>query len=186
MNKMMIVCAAALSALVAMSAPAADCGCAQPGADKACDCGKKPECDCGKQESCGCEKGKCPCKQGDCEKGKCSCKKGDCKKGKCRPRPLALRLTPETTADDVEAFKRQVAEKIDAVFARSRDGAGEARTPVAITLIVNDRPGKGPQAKGARPGRGKGRRGEGPRRHPRCEGGEAGEAEAPVPEQAED
>lgn len=212
MKKMTIVCAAAFAALAAIAEPAADCGCAQAKQAKTCACGEQcasemPQGECAASK-CGCKKGeckgeckKCECKgeKGACKKGECKGEKGACKKGerkgekgKCRPRPVTLRLTAETSPDEIEVFKRQVLEKIDSAVECSREGDGEAKPPVMVTLIVNDRPGKGPRADVDRPGKGpradgdRPGKGKGRRRPPRREGVEAVSAEQPASEKAED
>ena len=93
-----------------------------------------------------------------------------------RPAPTMLKLDANTTPEQVEAFKKQVAEKIDAAVAAQAAKTGDDKAATTIVLFVNDRPiGMGMGQRG--PGQG-GRRGPG-QRGPR--GNRPAEAPEPAP-----
>ena len=88
-------------------------------------------------------------------------------------RPPMLTLSEKTTAEDIAAFKAEVAKKIDETAAAYAAKSGEDKKPVRIVLFTNE--GMGPrQGKGPR-GEGRGPRGDRPRRN------RGGDAEAPKP-----
>lgn len=97
--------------------------------------------------------------------------------------PLMLPVTEKTTAEEVEAFKKKVIEKIDASYADYKAKAapeGQEKPMLHMALMVMERrPGMGPGM------RGQGMRGQGPRgprgdRGPRR--GDAGDKPAPEAE----
>lgn len=64
-----------------------------------------------------------------------------------RPRPtLSLRVDSKTVRDQVEAYKRQVFEKIDAAAAAYAACPAEERKPLRVSLLVVDRPRSSPVA----------------------------------------
>lgn len=86
-----------------------------------------------------------------------------------RPKPVALVINEKTTAEQIEAYKKEVAEKIDAAFtgyASKEAGENGVKQPTRIMLMVNDRmmgrPGMGPgMGPGTGPGMGRGPKGQG-------------------------
>lgn len=88
-------------------------------------------------------------------------------------RPPMLTLSEKTTAEDIAAFKAEVAKKIDETAAAYAAKSGEDKKPVRIVLFTNE--GMGPrQGMGPR-GEGRGPRGDRPRRN------RSGDAAAPKP-----
>jgi len=91
-----------------------------------------------------------------------------------RPMPTMLVVDGKTTIEQVEAFKKQICEKVDAAVAAQAAKTGDNKQPTRIVLFVNDRgfgPGMGPQGRGGRRGPdGKGQDGKGPRRRRGAEG----------------
>ena len=116
------------------------------------------------------------------------------KPGRQGQRPSALVIDEKTTPEQVEAYKKLVAEKIDAAFASFKDkpvAEGEAKAPTRVMLMVVDRPfggpGRGPaMGQGNGPKGPKGDRPQGARRNrgpkPEGRGPEAPAPEAPAPE----
>ena len=109
-------------------------------------------------------------------------------RGGPRMQPLMLRVTDKTTDEELAAFKRKVAEKIDARYAEYKAKAapeGQEKPPLNISLLMMERrPGMGPGARGQGP-RGQGPRGPKGARGPRR--GDAGdrpgpEGDKPAPE----
>lgn len=149
MKKLMVMlCAAALASAAFAEEPAAaaPCGCKDGAECKCSQCECKP----GKAQ---CQMPSCECKKG----GECKCAPCECKKPRRdvrRPqRPAAILLDAKTDPAAVEAFKKDVMERIDKAAA---DAAAEGAAPVRVMLIVNDRgPNQGPRN---RPPRGKGPR----------------------------
>lgn len=145
-KSLMVFCGAAL-ALAAFAEPEA----AAPG----CACNGNPSaaCTCKGPEGCNCAKPARPDRPP--------------RPNVERQRPPTLVLDGKTTPEQVEAFKKEICEKVDAAFAAQAAKAGEERQPTRIVLFVNDRgfgPGMGPQGRGGRRGPdGMGPRGKGPR-----------------------
>ena len=106
-----------------------------------------------------------------------------------RPAPTMLKLDANTTPEQVETFKKQVAEKIDAAVAAQAAKTGDDKAPTTIVLFVNDRPiGMGMGQRGGQRGPGMGQRGpgQGGRRGPGQRGPRGNRpAEAPEPAPAE-
>ena len=105
-----------------------------------------------------------------------------------RPKPVALVINEKTTADQIEAYKKEVAEKIDAAFtgyATKEAGENGVKAPTRIMLMVNDRPMGRP---GMGPGMGRGPKGpgmgRGGRRGPKGERPEGAPAPEAAPEAA--
>lgn len=105
-----------------------------------------------------------------------------------RPKPVALVINEKTTADQIEAYKKEVAEKIDAAFtgyATKEAGENGVKAPTRIMLMVNDRPMGRP---GMGPGMGRGPKGpgmgRGGRRGPKGERPEGAPAPEAAPETA--
>ena len=133
----------------------------------------KVECDgdCGKCTAAGkCTEGqpsgKCKCRKGN-RKGmkgeRCNCP-GEGAGRRNRVKPATLQIGEKTTLAEIEAYKQEVAEKIDAAFAAyaaKEPGEDGVKQPTRLILMVNDRmmgcpgmgPGKGPKGQGAKKGR---------------------------------
>lgn len=102
-------------------------------------------------------------------------------------RPPMLTIGEKTTAEEIAAFKAEVAKKIDETAAAYAAKSGEDKKPVRIVLFTNEgmgpRQGMGPRGEGRGPrgegmgprGEGRGPRGDRPRRN------RGGDAEAPKP-----
>lgn len=89
--------------------------------------------------------------------------------------PLMLPVTEKTTAEEVEAFKKKVIEKIDASYADYKAKAapeGQEKPMLHMALMVMERRPMGPGMRGPRGPRGD----RGPRR------GDAGDKPAPEAE----
>ena len=103
------------------------------------------------------------------------------------PKPTMLVIGEKTTAEDVAAFKAEVAKKIDDSFAAYAAKPAGEKQPVRLVLFSNEGmgrgPGMGPRGEGRGPrGEGRGPRGEG--RGPRGDRpwrNRAGEGDAPKP-----
>lgn len=103
-----------------------------------------------------------------------------------RQAPVMIQITDKTTAEEVEAFKKNVMEKIDKSYAEYKakpapEGAEKPALHVGV-MIVERRPGMGPGMRGPGQGQGMGPGMRGPRgdRGPRRGG--AGDKPAPAPE----
>ena len=96
-----------------------------------------------------------------------------------RPQPTMLLIDAKTTPEQVEAYKKEAAEKIDAAYAAfktKKAEEGKEKAPTRVMLMVMDRPFGGPgMGQGMGPGM-NGRRGPRGNRPGRPEGAPAAEA----------
>ena len=86
------------------------------------------------------------------------------------PKPTMLMINEKTTAEEIAAFKAEVAKKVDEAVASYAAKTGDDKKPVRLVLFSNEGMGRGqgmgPRGEGRGPrGEGRGPRGDRPRRN---------------------